>query len=271
MSKGKSKYLSDFRKREIAELAEFVAESYCPSNLVNPELIAKKVGITFSYNDYGDYFDGLIECINNDFHIYINTHRLGHAYTLRARFTFAHELGHYFLDEHRNSLASGKILSHSSFTNFSSEIYTEWEADYFASSLLIPKNRFIKDCLKRSFNFGLLEEFSKKYQTSLTSTAIKFADIGNHPLMIVFCEGQRIKWYWFSDDFRFKYLLHGKSKIPESTVIGEYFYENKKYEKTQEVWAIDWFNYVGENQINLKFFEHCVTHKNMAMSFIWEN
>lgn len=266
-----NKYLSSNRKEKISELAEFIAETYCPDNLINPELIAKKKRITYSYNDYGEYFDGLIEHLKGEFHIYINTARLQHAYTPRARFTFAHELGHYFIDEHRNALLSGQAPAHSSFTNFSSEIYTEWEADYFASSLLIPRSRFIQDCKGKKFNFNLLDSLSKKYQTSLTSTAIKFADIGNHPIMIVFCENNKIRWYWYSEDFPYKYLLHGKFKIPEDTVAGEYFSGNKISKNTEEVWAMDWFDNVSEGDTNRKFFEHCVPYKNKAMSFIWEH
>jgi Zn-dependent peptidase ImmA (M78 family) len=271
MLKTREKYLSAYRKNEISELAEFVAESYCPSNLVNPELIAKERGISFSQNDYGDYFDGLIEHLNSKFHIYINTGRLGHSYTTRARYTFGHELGHYFLDGHRNALASGEAPAHSSFTNFKSEIYTEWEADYFSACLLMPEKRFKKDCFRRKFTFSILDELSKKYQTSLTSTAIRFAEIGNHPLMIVFCENGQIKWYWYSDDFPYNRLLHGKFKIPSDTVIGEYFSEGKKYTTTQEVWAIDWFNRVPNFRTSQKFREHCIPYKNMAMSIIWED
>lgn len=264
----RDRYLSNYRKSEISELAEYIAETYCPDNLINPELIAKKEGISFSYNDYKDCFDGLIEHFNDKFHIYINTHS-GHPYTPKARFTFGHELGHYFLDEHRNALASGQAPAHSSFTNFKSEIYTEWEADYFSACLLMPEDRFKKDCLRKKFNFSLLDEFSKKYQTSLTSTAIRFSDIGNHPLMIVFCENERIKWHWYSDDFPYTFLLHGKFRIPQDTAVGEYYSNGKVYKNTQEVWAIDWFNNVPNYRTNQKFYEHCVPYKNMAMSFIW--
>lgn len=267
----RNKYLSDYRKQELSELAEFIAESYCPNNLINPELIANKLGITYSYGDYGNYFDGIIEHLNSEFHIYINIGRLRHSYTLRARFTFAHELGHYFMDGHRNALASGQIPAHSSFTNFSSEIHTEWEADYFASSLLIPRTRFVIDCKRRKFNFNLLDEFSKKYQTSLTSTAIRFAEIGNHPLLIVFCENNKIKWYWSSNDFPYKSLLYGKDKIPKNTVIGEYFQGKEVSKNTQEVWAMDWFNDVSKDDTNRNFFEHCVPFNSQAISFIWED
>jgi len=271
MQKNSKRFLTKYRKEELSELAEYIAEYYCPDNMISPELIAKKNGISFSYNDYESYFDGLLEHRNSKFHIFINTGRLKHAHTLRARFTFAHELGHFFIDEHRNALQSGNTPAHSSFTNFASEIYTEREADFFASCLLLPKKRIIKDCYKRKFNFNILDELSKKYQTSLTSTAIRFSEIGNHPILIVFCEDNKIKWHWSSEGFPFKYFLNGINIIPKDTIVAEYFKTNRKPKGTEIVWAMDWFNYVSKRDDSRQFFEHCIPHKNQAISFIWED
>ncbi len=52
--------VSDARRQEIAELAEFIADSHCPEGCVNPEFIAKEKGITISYGHYQNAFDGLL-------------------------------------------------------------------------------------------------------------------------------------------------------------------------------------------------------------------
>src|ERR1700748_3499337 len=130
------------RKKEIelSELAESIVEYYCPEGIVNPAQIAEMKGISYSYGDYGDAFDGLIEQENTSFHIFINTKNFPADHP-RSRFTFAHELGHYFIDEHRNALLSGRTPSHPSYTDFSSKNPVELEADHFASSLLLPERR----------------------------------------------------------------------------------------------------------------------------------
>ena len=69
--------------------------------------------------------------------------------------TFVHELGHFLIDEHRNALMLGLSPSHPSFTNFSSDNEVELEADFFASSLLIPKSRLLKDLYRRKFSFEI--------------------------------------------------------------------------------------------------------------------
>ena len=52
--------------------------------------------------------------------------------------------------------------------------------------------------------------------------------------------------------------------------MGEYFKDiSDDVFKTEEIWAVDMFKYVKDNNINSKFFEHCITYKNKALSIIW--
>lgn len=270
MKKAKSDFLSPYDKIHLNDLASSIAEFYFPRGLVNPEIIAEKYNISYSYGGYKDSFDGLIEYLNEKFHIYINIDRLGHAYTERARFTFAHELGHFFIDSHRNSLMKGISPSHSSFTGFVRKNRAERQADYFASCLLLPENGVINDCFRRKFSFSLIQELSKKYQTSISSTALRFAAIGNHPIMVVYSKRNKIEWYWSSDDFPYWYLKNGKDKVPEDSVAGEYFSLSRKPQSTQVIFAMDWFNNVWESDTNREFKEHCLYHNDQVLSVIWE-
>ncbi|HPF52304.1 MAG TPA: ImmA/IrrE family metallo-endopeptidase [Draconibacterium sp.] len=264
-------YLTESAKRTISELAEGISDFYCPEGIVQPEQIAERNNITYCYGNYSDTFDGLIEHLNGEFHIFINLDRLRHAYTERARFTFAHELGHYFLDHHRNTLRRGLSPSHTSFTGFVSKNFAEREADYFASCILLPEQRIKTDVNGRKFNFDLIHELSKKYQTSFTSTALRYSAIGNHPIMIVLSYSGKIKWYWYSDDFPYKGLRHGKLKVPEDTVAGEYFLLGRSPLNKQEVFAIDWFSNVWDSEISRKFYEQCLFNDKYSLSVIWED
>jgi Zn-dependent peptidase ImmA (M78 family) len=144
-----NEFLSDNQKLSLSTLAEEISNYYFPEGIIYPEKIAADSGITFSYGNYGDAFDGLIECLSHEFHIYVNIDRLVHSQTTRARFTFAHELGHYFIDHHRNALKIGRSPSHCSKTGFVSRNLAEREADFFASCLLLPETRFKMHCHKR--------------------------------------------------------------------------------------------------------------------------
>ncbi|NOQ76047.1 MAG: ImmA/IrrE family metallo-endopeptidase [Crocinitomix sp.] len=263
------------RKEELSDLAEHIADTYFPDTLVCPHKLAKIYGISSSFEDYGDAFDGLLEFKEGKFHIYVNSKRVKHIYQARVRFTMAHEIGHYIIDEHRNPLMKGLAPSHSSFSNFSSDNEVELEADFFASSLLLPASRLKKEIHKKKFSFTLIEALSAKFQTSVTATLLKFASIGNHPIMIVCMINSRIKWFKYSHDFPFKYIETMPGfKVPEFSSAGQYFYENgiKNVDSSEIVFAEDWFRIRNKEDVRRQFYEHCIySDKNkFVMSIIWE-
>ena len=252
----------------IKHLAESIALEF--PDIVTPlDLILAEEELDLFYDTYGDTFDGMTIYDDSQFFIHINTFRGNRPNTTRARFTIAHELGHYFIDNHRVGLKQGLLSAHPSRNNENTHFKIEREADYFASCLLMPEERFKKLILRKKFEFSIITSLSEHFQTSITATAIRFADIGNHPLMIVFGENGKIKWRWNSEDFPFKYLLYS-DKIPENSVMGEYFYQSKQPTGTEDIWPVDWFNYVKDDDVHRKFKEHCIPHKKLALSIIWE-
>lgn len=196
--------ISNLRKQDIIELAELVAEKYVENDNINPELIANKKGIKFCYKNYGKYFDGMLHYMNNRFFIFCNLSKLKHRNTPRARFTFSHELGHYFIIEHRHALQRGENLHHLSQSHFSSKIIIEKEADLFATHLLMPSFLF-NPLLKRKRAKKGIEEIlflKTKLNTSITSTALRYikSNIHDYAMIIWNNEGKR-QWYWTSDKF----------------------------------------------------------------------
>jgi Zn-dependent peptidase ImmA (M78 family) len=253
----------------IKKIAESIALEF--TDIITPlEKIIEDEGIELFYDSYGDTFDGMTIYDNDMFYFHINTFRGNIPNSNRARFTIAHELGHYFLDNHRIGLKRGLLSPHFSVNDVNAYLKIENEANYFASNLLMPELRFRSFILRQKFNFQLLKKTSLHFNTSVTATAIRFSDIGFQPLMLVYCEKGKIKWKWSSNDFPYKYLLNGNSKIPDETVVGEYFYKGKIPDGTEEVWAVDWFEYVKEDHTNKKFKEHCIISNDKTLSVIWE-
>lgn len=255
----------------IKELAEFIALEY--DNKITPlnEIINDEELDVF-YDSYEkNTFDGMTIYDKGEFFIHINTDMGNYKDSDKGRFTLAHELGHYFIDKHRVGLMKGILKPHPSTTNRAQFFEIERQADFFAGCLLMPEIRFKKDIYKKKFSHKLLDFLRKEYKVSRTACAIRFADIGNHPIMIVFAEENNVKWKYFSDEFPYKYLLYEK-KVPENSVMGDYFAgNNSDIFKTEKVWAIDCFNYVHEDDIQKQFYEYCITHKNLALSIFWED
>lgn len=252
----------------IKDLAETIALDY-PDIITPLERILSEEDLDLYYDNYGDAFDGMTIYAHSQFFIHINIFRGNKPGSPRSRFSIAHELGHYFIDNHRVGLKKGLLSPHPSKNNENTHFRIESEADYFASCLLMPEERFKKFVLRKKFDFSIIKALSELFHTSITATAIRFADLGNHPIMIVFGENGKIKWKHCSKDFPFQYLLYS-SKIPEDSVMGEYFYKNRIPVGSEDVWPMDWFEYVNDRNCQRKFKEHCIPYKNLAFSIIWE-
>ena len=177
------------RLREIAELAEAVADRHCRSGRVEPVQIARVNGITMSFGEYGEAFDGMLEHRNARWHIYCNRERSGDRDAARARFTVAHELGHFYIDEHRNTLAGGRTSAHRSQCEYESPILAEQEADHFAANLLMPTARFVVKARAASRGLAGILAVAEAFGTSLTSTAIRCAETDVFSCAVV-------KWTW---------------------------------------------------------------------------
>ena len=179
-------------------MAEAVAEEHGPAGLVRPARIARAKRITVSFGPYGDAFDGMIEHRSKRFHIFCNRQRVGGAEAPRARFTLAHELGHYYLDEHRIALASGRCPAHRSLCDYESANLAEQEADHFAANLLMPRSRFLAAARSAPPGLAGTVSLAEAFGTSLTSTAIRFAACDAGACAVVKWTAGRYAWKWLS-------------------------------------------------------------------------
>lgn len=233
-------------------------------------------------DDYGSTsFDGLtwFEPTTDDFYIHLNINPVKKNYleSNKGRFTLAHELGHYFIPSHRVGLMRGDLKPHGSISYLTdlSSWQIERDADSFASSLLMP-SRSVQDVIKgRPFGFHLIEEIATKFQVSKSAAALRFAQIGNYPIMIVYAIDGKIRWVKRSEDFPFVRLRYGSGKgdkVPEYSVMGTYFYENDNSDcrRAETVFAQDCFS-TRFNEDNMRqFCEWCIEYRNSALSVFWE-
>jgi len=210
------------RDTEIEDLAEFVAEEYSEADQIEPTEIAKNCGMTFSFGRYANCFDGYLECRQRKFHVYIDLDSSGSADSPRARFSFAHELGHYFLDWHRCALELG-APSHGSRVDFNSPGIVEREADAFAANLLLPESR-IKKAAAKSIDAHEIRVLAGRFGTSLSATAMRCARLSLAPLIVMrWYEGRRA-WCWSSAGYESRTGNRGfrqLEQIPQDSVTRE--------------------------------------------------
>jgi Zn-dependent peptidase ImmA (M78 family) len=187
-----SRRLPAQRESEISDLAEAVAVN-CLGR-IDPLRIARSLGITTSFGDYGNAFDGMLEAAAGKFHIFCNLNRVETRDSPRARFTLAHELGHYYIDEHRCALLSGRAPSHPSFCDYSSPHLVEVEADSFASALLMPWSRFRSAAVQAKRGLPGIVELASFFQASVTATALRYLQADLFPCVVVKWDASGYCW-----------------------------------------------------------------------------
>jgi len=193
----RKRLLTPSRRTEIAELAAAVADEHSPADPIQPERFARTKGLTLSFGHYGAAFDGMLEHLNGRFHIYCNTDRVGRGDSPRGRFTLAHELGHYYIDEHRRALAGGRTQCHGSRCDWESPNLAEQEADHFAANLLMPAGRFAARARAAPKGLAGIIDLARHFGSSLTAAALRYVACDPVACAVV-------KWNW--DGYAWKML-----------------------------------------------------------------
>lgn len=256
------------------KISSFVANKFSKENVTTLEDIFDDEGLYFYVDHYEDYFDGMLLHDGKDFHVHINIDRGNSFSTKRGRFTIAHELAHYFIDEHRIGLKYGLLQSHGSKYNGGQKEKIEIEADYFAGCLLMPENKFRSVYTDKAFSLTTIQTLSESFQTSILSTAIRFIEIGTHEVMIIASTNGIVKWYACSRDFpRWSFKFKVNQAVPPTTVVGEYTrHVGAKCTGVEELSPDDWFWPTG-HMAEQRMYEQCYYSDSygFTLSLIWFN
>jgi Zn-dependent peptidase ImmA (M78 family) len=230
-------------KNEILAATLELSSVYHSKNVTDLTAIANEEEISVHVDNYENYFDGMLVWDTNQFHIHLNSEKGNSIDSKRGRFSFAHELAHYFIESHREGIRKGLLSAHPSVSSLIHSEKMEQEADYFASCLLMPRERLKTFTGKRKFSFKIIEEVSESFHVSLTSALIRFAEVGTHEILVVFSKQNKVKWYCASDDFpKLPFRFKVGNDLPPTTVAGEYFNKaDSKYLTVEKLDVEDWF------------------------------
>lgn len=180
----------------------------------------------------------------------------------RKRFTLAHELGHYILHRNMNYIK----CTIEDFYDWTGRKQIETEANYFASELLMPTDIFFEQTKNKSFSVGFLKEIAQYFDTSFTSTAIKFVECGEDPVFLICSRDGVIQWKKANKNFRFFIDFKNLKKIPQESVTYEITHQLASYSDPQEVdpryWLIkdeDHEFTFYEDMVNLEMYGYTLT------------
>jgi len=215
--------------REIEQAAQEVLLAHEFRGLpVDPFAIAGMESIVVLSGSYGGCFDGRIEYRRRDglgrFYLFYAEEEPPWRPEGRVRFSIAHELAHFYLEEHRRYLLSG--IWHGSHAGFVSDRRTEREADLFAAALLMPRAMLQDIVGKKSGQVCDVRELSdlaeRTFRTSMTSTVIRYVQLNFEPCCVVLSRKGRALYSVASEDLRRQGLgwIDCGSAIPATSVTG---------------------------------------------------
>ena len=156
---------------------------------VDPEAIAARHDIIVEAKpDTAPGVSGMLLRHGDTFGILYATHIESEGF---RRFSIAHELGHYFLDGHIDHVLPDDGL-HASHAGYVSGDPYELEADQFAAGLLMPAVLFRRALGKHDAGLGAVESVAAVCRTSLTATAIRYAELTDDAFAVILSTGQTI-------------------------------------------------------------------------------
>jgi hypothetical protein len=117
------------------------------------------------------------------------------------RFSVAHELGHYFLDGHIDYILPIDGV-HTSYAGFVSADPYELEADCFAAGLLMPEPPFKQALRRHNPGLAVVESLAGLCKTSLTATAIRYAELTDDAVAVVISTGASVDFCFMSETMK---------------------------------------------------------------------
>ena len=118
------------------------------------------------------------------------------------RFSIAHEIGHFLLDGHIDHIFPSENGCHSSNAGFVSGDSYELEADHFAAGLLMPDPQFSQALFPFRDGLESVEGMARKCRTSLTATAIRYAETASVPVAVVLSTGATVDYCFMSKSLK---------------------------------------------------------------------
>ena len=118
------------------------------------------------------------------------------------RFSIAHEIGHYVLDGHVDHIFPSGAGLHESKAGFASDDPFELEADHFAAGLLMPGPLFSRELRRLGDGLEAVVAMADKCRTSLTATAIRYAETVSVPVAVVVSADEMVDYCFMSKDLQ---------------------------------------------------------------------
>lgn len=171
--------------------------------------------------DFGRRYDGKLEYIPSEglFLMFYNTKYdaglpVGQHHP-RTRFSISHELGHYFIDHHHQSLRRG-ARPHRSVNEFRSARQIEREADAFAASLMMPSH-FARPIVNESqLSMNRIDDIARHFAASTIGAAIRSVRLSDFPCAVAGITNSAVSWMFASESLIASGIYPKRGDLPDN-------------------------------------------------------
>jgi hypothetical protein len=187
IEKGKMFGIPVSRVEEIEQIATDIWQRFCLRQLpVATRDVISAVGIQLYHLPAESGVEAEFDLRKPPYFLGLRSRRENESergYRRRMRFTEAHELGHFFLHQHVQTVhrESYKTVIDAIAAGNSALAHVEIEANCFAAELLMPKHAFTSDLVPSQIRGGMdwLKSLSQKYNVSSAAVELRIARLRN--------------------------------------------------------------------------------------------
>lgn len=236
------------RQAELDRLAEsYVQNAHIRKPPVDPMVwCGDRNQIRVHSMDLRGECDGLLLFQKGKFHLFYQPD------PNRGRFTLAHEVGHYLIEEHHQAIRFGGLQQNCK-TGFLDDSPMEKEADWFASGLLMPTYLFRPRCPDP--NFEDIKRAAQDFDVSWTAAVLRTIFFTNLRTGIVATVAGKIRWYHVSEAMAWSGIHSAKigeappRKSRTAGIIPELKDLPCEPLGEEKTFASDWFNAVQNDPV----------------------
>jgi Zn-dependent peptidase ImmA (M78 family) len=185
---------------------------------VDPVEIAIQKGIEVSEDDAEGY-TGMLLVVDGEALIAVNK---AIREPSRKKFTVAHELGHFAIPGHITPERTSFQCSDKDISSFGKADNKEFEANWFASELLMPEDHFRKRVQYKDLSKSLLDDLCTEFGTSLTATGMRCITF-KPEYALVYSENSRISWFHTGEEFKYFLDVRPGSPVHNDSFAYDFF------------------------------------------------
>jgi len=179
----------------------------------------------------------------------------------QKNFVLAHEMGHFYNERKKfqSLICEGDIIMQRS--------GREFDANVFAAELILHEPWFNEFTKGKKLSSELLRDIADYFKTSLSSAAMRYAELGNTPTAIILTTDGNVKYSRINSYFPYQFIRNGM-KVNRNSYTYDFYCGSEIPQQAElipiDAWFSEDFNYkkdqfIMEQNIPMPSYNSCLT------------